>query len=208
MAYIVKRSYFTLLEILVVLFIISFSVILTGVKVKEIYQEQRFLSETGQVLSHLSMAQDLMLITDSDVVVKIAFNPAGKLQVWLEVEKPFDGPWARFVERKLTLNAIQSYEFEEKPGKRESLLFSLGKMSQGTLSLYESKKDEKREFHIELVGYPKLLKGVYVEEGKLSKKVEKRMMREKSQIEKSKALYPTEVFDKIYAKPNQEKAIL
>ena len=69
-----QKNLFYSFELLVVLFIISFGIILTGVKIKEIYREQRFLSEAQQVLSHLAMAQDLMLIMDTDVQVRIAPN--------------------------------------------------------------------------------------------------------------------------------------
>ena len=52
---------------MIVLMIISFGLALTGVKIKELYSEQRFLSDSQKVLSHLAMAQDLMLIMDTDV---------------------------------------------------------------------------------------------------------------------------------------------
>lgn len=184
-----KKSFFTLLEIIVVLFIISFGAILTGVKINELYREQRFLSETQQVLSRLSMAQDLMLILDTDVLVNVARNPEGKIQVWLEVEKPFEDPWTRIIEKKLTLDAIKSYKFKGDVDQKLPLLFSLGNMSPGTLSLFE----DKRQFHIELAGYPALIKGT-------TEKIKEPIGREKSQRDKSKVLYPKEVYEKLYAK--------
>lgn len=199
-----KRACFTLLELLIVLFIISFGVILTGVKVKELYQEQRFLSEAQQVLSHLAMAQDLMLIMDTDVQVKVAPDPHSRqLQIWLEVEKPFEEPWARFIERKLTLQTIRSFGFEHGHRKDLTLTFSFGKMSKGILMLYEGEKNDshssgKRTFQIELAGYPRPLKGTTGEEKELPKMTRR-------QSEKSKALYPVEVYEKLYENPNQEK---
>lgn len=201
-----KKSCFTLLELLVVIFIISLGVILTGVKVKEMFQEQRFLSDSQQVLSHLAMAQDLMLITDADVQVKIAPNPeSSQLQIWLEVEKPFDEPWARFVERKIPLQAIRSFGFDHSHGKELVLRFSLGSMSKGVLTLYEGEKHEAhssdaRKSHIELAGYPKPLKVTIGEE--------KESTIGKRPSEKSKGLYPAEVYKKLYEDPNQEKEIL
>lgn len=199
MMHIVKKSYFTLLELLIVLFIISLGIILTGVKIKEMYGEQRFLSETQQVLSHLAMAQDLMLIMDTDVQVKIA--PAkgnGQMHLWLEVEKPIEEPWARLIERKLPLVAIQSMEFEESAVKDLTLQFAFGRMSKGKLILFEgeqnkTKHTDQRQFEIELLGYPCPLG------------VKKKESKEQTKSEKSESLYPVEVYEKLYADPIKKK---
>lgn len=206
MADYVRKSCFTLLELLIVLFIISFGVILTGVKVRELYLEQRFLSGTQHVLSHLEMAQDLMLIMDADVKVKIAPDPeTSQPHIWLDVEKPLEDPWARFVERKVPLSGIQSYSFSGMHEKDLTLLFSLGKMSKGTLTLYEGKnsdshKHENRKYIIELPGYPRPLKGTSGQE-------KHRKESERDIAEKSEALYPKEVYEKLYEDPNQEKKV-
>lgn len=199
MMQIVKKPCFTLLELLVVLFIISLGIILTGVKVKEVYQEQRFLSEAQQVLSHLSMAQDLMLIMDTDVQVKFAPDKENKqLNVWLEIEKPLEESWARLINRKLSLKAIQSLEFEEKIVKDLTLQFSLGRMSSGILILFEGgerdrmHRSEKREFEIDLVGYPSPFG------------VKHPALNEQKKTERSELLYPIEVYEKLYADPNEK----
>lgn len=193
----VRKSFFTLLELLIVLFIISFGVILTGVKIKDLYREQRFLSETQQVLSHLSMAQDLMLIMDTDVLVHFAPDKEDKhLQVWLEIEKPLEKPWAGLVERKLSLTAVRSLEFDGGLTKELTLQFSLGRMSKGKLILFEevkSRSQEKKEFEIELVGYPSPIG---------DKKVAQREQQTKSN--RSELLYPVEVYEKLY-KDSDEK---
>lgn len=204
MLYFVKKPCFTLLELLIVLFIISFGVILTGVKVNGIYREQRFLSETQQVLSRLAMAQDLMLISDADVQVKIAPDADSQLQVWLEVEKPFEEPWARFIEKKLTLQAIRSFEFQENHGKELSLRFSFGRMSKGTLTLYEGEKNsssEGRAARIELTGMPRPLKIKSGEE-------KEAFTFARRQSEKGKVLYPAEVYEILYEDPDKEKETL
>jgi hypothetical protein len=199
---IVRKGYFTLIELLIVIFIISLGVILTGVKVKGLYDEQRFYSEAQQVLGHLSMAQDLMLIMDADVDVKISRDSDhGGVQVQLEVEKPFDHEqWARFIERKLSLPSIRSLTFD---GARESnlkLKFSLGGMSKGTLTLYEgSGSSDERHYAIVLAGYPRPLKGTSKEEPQKGR-------RDRDAAEKGKALYPEEVYKKLYEDPNQEAA--
>jgi type II secretory pathway pseudopilin PulG len=196
----VKKSYFTLLELLVVLFIISFGIILTGVKIKEVYQEQRFLSESQRVLSHLIMAQDLMLITDADVRFKIAKDPkSNQLMFWIEIEKPLEELLARFVERKQKLEAIQSFQFEDTHKNELTVLFSLGRMSQGTLHLSEAEEknahlSDKRHVQIELTGYPSPLT------------IKSSDTKEQNKTEKSQLLYPVEVYEKLYDKTSKKNS--
>jgi type II secretory pathway pseudopilin PulG len=193
----IRKSHFTLLELLIVLFIISFGIILTGVKIKDLYQEQRFNSETQQVLSHLAMAQDLMLIMDTDVHVKFAPDPeeSEKIQLWLEIEKPLKKGWASLIERKISLAAIKSIEFERRRGSELTLQFSLGKMSEGELVLLAEKegkgKDSKqREAKIDLVGYPRpiRIKGTATEENR--------------EVRKNEVDFPPEVYEKLHGNPN------
>lgn len=196
-----RRLYFTLLEILVVLTILSLGAALAGVKIHQIYKEQRFLSDTQQVLSQLAMAQDLMLIMDTDVKVRFEKDPQTKrFAVWLDIEKPLDEAWGRLVERKVVLSTIQSIKFKGKTQNKLALLFSLGKMSKGTLTLSESSSldfsDNKNpKFLIKLPGYPRSFHSP-------EKKKEEGNREDVSQI-----LYPKEVYEKLYANPaeNQEK---
>jgi hypothetical protein len=189
-----EKLYFTLLELLIVILIISFGAILTSVKMVGVLQEQRFLSESQQVLHHLSMAQDLMLILDTDVLVRIAKDREHhQINVWLEVEKPFDNEaWGRFIERKLALGAIQSFEFEGVHEEDLTLKFSLGVMSHGTLILFEGKKDEtklqnKKKYKIELPGYPCPI---------ITQSLE---TKEQDKVKKSELLYPIEIYEKLYS---------
>jgi len=185
----IRKVCFTLLEFLIVLFLISLGVILTGVKIKELYQEQRFLSDTQQVLSHLAMAQDLMLIMDTDVYVRIAPNQEKKgLNLWLEIEKPMDEAWGGLMARKLSLTAIHCVSFEATSGKELTLQFSLGRMSKGTLLLFEGEQDKKnpsgkKAFQIELLGYPSPIGA----KEKISKK--------ERRSEKSERLYPVDLYE-------------
>ncbi|MFI0435143.1 MAG: Tfp pilus assembly protein FimT/FimU [Parachlamydiaceae bacterium] len=193
----IRKSPFTLLEVMVVLFIISLAMILTGVKVKSIYQDQRFFSETEQVLSHLSMAQDLMLIMDTDVKVYFAPDKKGKeMELWLDIEKPIEEAWARLVERKMTLQAIGRLEFDGHSTKELTLQFSLGKMSKGELVLFEGderKFHKQKESRIQLLGYPAPIgekKGAFQEQTK---------------SEMSQLLYPAAVYEDLYQEANKEK---
>jgi prepilin-type N-terminal cleavage/methylation domain-containing protein len=133
---ILKKPCFTLLELLVVLFILAIGAISTGVKIKEAYAEQRFLSEVEQVLGHLQMAQDLMLILDTDVYVdlikyqdktlvfqldvvkplvikKALENDSSSQDSILTLDKELSKKWAKFIERPISLIAIRSFDFAE-----------------------------------------------------------------------------------------------
>lgn len=201
-----KKSFFTLLEVLVVLFLTSLGMTLTGVKVKELYQEQRFFSQVQQVTAHLAMAQDLMLIMNTDVEVKIVRDPKeNELQIWLEVEAPLQDAMAKLVERKLFLPAIHSFSFEDVEDHRHrhrggndselTLYFFLGKMSEGKLTLLGS-KEEKYQFL--LTGFP------YPIEGKALSK-EEVSLRSRGKIDKeeeSALLYPEPVYQELYENPN------
>lgn len=83
-----KKHPFTLLEWMVILFLLSFVIVLTGVKVKGAYEEQRFLSETQQILSHLEMAQDLMMILDTDVHFHLVQYQNKQVAYWIDVDQP------------------------------------------------------------------------------------------------------------------------
>ncbi len=184
-----KRNHFTLLEILVVLFLLTLGLALTGVKVKEIYREQQFLSESHQILSHLRMAQDLMIIMDTDVDVHFLADKKGeKIDFWLEVEKPLVDHWARLVERKLSVRAIQSIEFQGNKDDEMILHFSLGKMSKGILQLTEKEKNEQKRKHflIKLLGYPSNLQET------------KEGQEEGAETNRSELLYPVEVYEELY----------
>lgn len=189
----IKKSFFTLLELLVVLLLISLGAALTGVKVKEAYDEQRFLSESQQVLSQLAMAQDLMLIMDADVQVKLMEDPKTKqITSWIDIEKPIKEEWARLIERKVELTSIHSYAFNGRQESPLTLQFSLGNMTKGTLVLAEGKIDDsnqsnQRQFTIDLVGYPSPLG------------TKSTPPKESDKGAQSQALYPAEVYEDISA---------
>jgi type II secretory pathway pseudopilin PulG len=157
---VVKKYLFTLFELLIVLSILLIAVSVMGVRLSKYYQEQRFLSECQQIKSQFTFAQDLMLIMNADVQVKLAHDEKTKKVVcWLEVEKPLKPEQEYLIERKLSLSAIHSYQFEGDYSNPLILPFTLGSMKRGTLLLSEAHQnavqDQKyRQMKIELVGYP------------------------------------------------------
>ncbi|CUI15739.1 hypothetical protein PNK_0101 [Candidatus Protochlamydia naegleriophila] len=188
----IRQAHFTLLELLIVLLILSLGIALTGVKLKEAYEEQRFFSECGQVIDQLRMAQELMLVLDSDVEVRLAIDPETK-QVTsnLAVEKPLNDAWVKLIERKLSFSAIRSYKFDDNQANPLVVRFSLGNMSKGKLVLSaaeHSRTGELWQETIDLIGYPSPI-------GK------KRLSQEADGVDLSQRLYPAEVYEELYPEP-------
>lgn len=204
---ILEKRFFTLLELLVVVFILSIGAVVTGIKVKNIYQEQRFLAEVDQILGHLQLAQDLMLILDTDVYFYLVKYANGTLAYYVEVEKPVvvksktNGldkeasiKWLNIMERKIPLKTIRSFQFngeskvaisnqeweESSISKKVCLCFSLGKMSKGQLFLSASSDqvEESTDPVITLMGYPCLIKN------------QRHLIQEDNRLEESRLLYP------------------
>ncbi|MDP1881095.1 MAG: hypothetical protein Q8K60_09180, partial [Parachlamydiaceae bacterium] len=149
----------------------------------------------------LQMAQDLMLILDTDVQAHLSIDrESHQFVLSLNVEKPLSPVWVRLVEKPITLSSIQSFDFKNSDEKQQDgqlqLNFSFGQMSEGTLKLYDSKelqsKENKREFSIYLPGYPSPI-------GQ-GEPPEERGRRKKD----SKELYPTEVYEKLYKDTEKE----
>lgn len=190
----IRQAHFTLLELLIVLLILSLGIVLTGVKLKEAYEEQRFFSECGQVIDQLRMAQELMLVLDSDVEVRLAIDPETKrLTSSLAVEKPLNDAWVKLIERKLSFSAIRSYQFDDSQPNPLVVHFSLGNMSKGKLVLSAAEKGHSREGQqrqetIDLIGYPSSI-------GK------ERLSQEADGVGLSQRLYPAEVYEELYPEP-------
>lgn len=190
----IRQAHFTLLELLIVLLILSLGIVLTGVKLKEAYEEQRFFSESGQVIDQLRMAQELMLVLDSDVEVRLAIDPETKqVTSSLIVEKPLNDAWAKLIERTLSFSAIRSYRFDDSQSNPLIMRFSLGNMSKGRLVLSAAEKEysrtsQQRQETIDLIGYPSPI-------GKEC------LNQEADGVGLSQHLYPAEVYEELYPEP-------
>lgn len=82
----IQRRYVTLIEMMIVM---SLLIVLAGVTSLNIYRaviEERYRAGVSQLVSRLQMAQDIMLIIRSDVVVQLERQPGGLL-CRLEVDR-------------------------------------------------------------------------------------------------------------------------
>jgi type II secretory pathway pseudopilin PulG len=117
---IVRRLHFTLMELMVILFIMGMGAGLTGIKIKEVYAEQRYLSEIQQVASHLQMAQDLVLIMQKDVTFEILRDSAGIITYKLKVDTPLPVGWGKIVQKQYVLKSVGRIDFEGESTQNEA----------------------------------------------------------------------------------------
>lgn len=128
---VLRRSFLTLIEILVVIFILALGAVLTGVKIQQASKEQQFLSSVELVLNHLQLAQDLMLLMDADVYFHIVKNKEKRVEYWLEVDKPIvifkenkenqqkiidkdaTTRWTQVLQRHTILYQVYSFAFDD-----------------------------------------------------------------------------------------------
>lgn len=153
-----------MIEILVVMGIISVIGAFIGFNIRRALISQRFKSEVALVVDQMRLAQDLMLILNTDAHVKFTGEEDGLL-VWLDVEDKLSKNWERIVERDpYKLKEIHSISFEDEleyPSKEEELdirfMSGGGMMSKGSimLSTHENPDEEGAEKRwICLRGYP------------------------------------------------------
>jgi prepilin-type N-terminal cleavage/methylation domain-containing protein len=203
-----KKRFFTLLELMIVLFILSMGMAVTGIKIKEAYEEQRLLSEVQQVANVLQTAQDFMLLLDADIEVRFSEDPASKQIVyWLEPKKALRPQWQRLIAQKQVLKSIKQASFERQTARSEKGIvlefFSKGlAMSQGRLLLSNSEREgeECKAYQIELPGYPKFIESqLYQSKGHTAKD-------SAVSAKTSERLYPQEVIAEAEEKHEAPKA--
>lgn len=156
-----KRSAFTLIEMMIVMSILALALTVTGFQVSKFLQEQRFLSEVHHVVRALQSAQDLMLVLGLDVQLKIAKDPEENGIIYgFELETKAQKSWEKLIKRpNKPLKYIRTITFESADHGQESsdssivLNFPSGgvSMSKGLLILKGTSQQERK---IVLRGYP------------------------------------------------------
>lgn len=161
-----KNLKFTLVELLLVISILLMVAGMVGYNIRRAFFEQRFRAEVATVVDTLRLAQDLMLLLNSDVHVLFADDPAGGIRYWIEVEKPLAASWDRELKRKRpNLKAIHLVELDDRVSaikvkdKLDIMFLSGGSvMSKGVLRLFTSDEKDREgvlKNYICLMGYPK-----------------------------------------------------
>lgn len=142
----IRRSYVTLFELLVVLAIFSLIGGVIGINIKKAIREQRFRSEVSMVVDQLQLAQNLMLILETDVRIKFQ-SKNDEIEMRMELLDKISKNWANQLTKKpKILKTIQYVGFKdqiseiEEPGQTAVQFLSGGSlMSRGIMQLATSK---------------------------------------------------------------------
>ncbi|CCB87513.1 prepilin-type N-terminal cleavage/methylation domain-containing protein [Parachlamydia acanthamoebae] len=113
-AKIIKRlSFFTLVEMLIVLAILSIVTVAIGININNALEEQRFRTEVETVVNELRFAQDLMLVLQADVTVKFSQGDDG-INFTLETESQATKNWMNEILRvQPKLKTIRGVSFRD-----------------------------------------------------------------------------------------------
>ena len=166
--HLIKRMYFTLLEVMIVLMILGIGAALTGFKIKDLYADQRYMNEIQQIASHLQTAQDMMLIMQSDIKFKFFQTSRKTIAYQLIVEKPLPPNRAKISEKIYELKSVRRIDFNNQSTRNEEgillTFFSRGMvMSKGKMLFFENEDgrgiadSNSGDIYIGLLGYPQFI---------------------------------------------------
>ena len=165
----VQGRFVTLIELLIVIAILSVATGSISLGIYKAVREQQFQSEVSQVLDRVRLAQDLMLVRNTDVSIKFKTSEDGnEILYWLEFDQQGSEKWLRESQRvPKTLKWVQYVDFQDMAemepvnGSAEIRFFSGGAvMSQGDLRLSTSRNDDLKGAltrYISLPGYPSMI---------------------------------------------------
>lgn len=159
----VKKQFLSLIELMLVMGIIGLVAGILTFNIRKTIVEQRFRSEVDMVVDKLRLAQNFMLILDTDVHFKLIQTDNG-IKYWLEFSCPLSKGWSQELSKPSFLRTIHVVNFKdqlpmtEKSGEIDIRFLSGGMvMSRGVLRLSTSELagDEKGlEKFVCLRGYP------------------------------------------------------
>lgn len=91
-----KRIYYTLLEVIVVIALLSMVGGIMAFKVRGFVAEQRFRDEVTNVVDHMRVAQELMMIMNADVYLWFESFP-DRIEVSIRTDQKLAGNWNRIL---------------------------------------------------------------------------------------------------------------
>lgn len=165
---VMRKRFFTLLEMIIVISILGLFVSLIGINVNKAIHEQRFRSEVSSIVDTLRLAQGLMMILDNDVTVTFR-EGTNEIQMQIETACPLAKNWQNFLLTKKNLHTVRVVNFKDpllpsESGTAQIRFFSAGYvMSRGILHLatVENASDDRGLVsYVCLPGYPSTIKSV------------------------------------------------
>ena len=158
-----RKRHITMIEILLVITMLVMSVGVIGFNIFKAVREQRFLTEVSQVVDELRLAQNLMLIMNTDVRMKI-ITEGNVNKYWLESDQRVTKSWEREMKRKpKELKYVQFVNFQDElnkdtiTGSAEVRFLSGGMvMSRGWMRLSNTTEDVSGALvrYVHLPGHP------------------------------------------------------
>lgn len=122
-----------------------------GFGVTRLFEEQTYKNDVVAVVERLRLAQDVMLIYQTDVVVTLNADPSG-MRCHMRAEAPLPDAVAKAFDKGGSLKGIVGVDFNDSRGAVEISFVSNGsKMSRGILTL---RGKQGRERYIALKGAP------------------------------------------------------
>lgn len=162
-----RKRFLTLAEIMIVISIISIVGGVMALGLRQLIREQRFRTEVAQVVNTLQLAQQIMIILNTDVHVIFQTTPQG-FTYRISLDDKLQDRWhTELTRRKPPLKEIHAINFVDalSPGSSSNTIdikFLSGgsTMSQGTLRLGVAPPGvpDTQEAFICLPGYPHFIK--------------------------------------------------
>jgi type II secretory pathway pseudopilin PulG len=163
---IIRRAYFTLVELLVVLAILLLIGSFIAINIKKALLDQRFRTEVNLIVDQIKLAQDLMLVMHKDVHLIFASDGKNGVDYQIKCDTPLPKGWDKEIERHHErLKVVRRVDFDDKlkleppkAGKVDIKFMSQGTVqSKGILvlsSYFESSEKGPLTRYICLPGYP------------------------------------------------------
>ncbi len=153
----IRRQYFSLIELLVVLTLIAAIAGVVAINSQKALYQQHFQSEVTEFADRLRLAQNLMLVADSDVHFVVEANDKG-IKYRIETDTPFSPHFDRFIKKEGSLKAIHHVSHAAgKDGIIDLKFLSKGSvMTPGNIQLVSGLKGKEYLFeaNIMLHGFP------------------------------------------------------
>lgn len=159
-----RKQYVTLVETLIVMSLIALIGGAVGFGAYNAVNTERFRTSVRQIADQLVLAQDIMLIMQSNVRVQLRQTQQG-LEVAVETDSHLSPALAQVTNKTILSSAITGFSFTDETGatSEEQVILDFisggSQMSQGRLIIYgEAKRDDAfLQEEIVLYGYPRVI---------------------------------------------------
>lgn len=147
-----KPRFLTLLEMVIVIGILAIMATLVTFNIAGMFREQRFRTSVELVLDRMQLAQNVMLILNSDVEIAFDKNEDEQYICTIDVEKPLPKHLAGIVAQSLTLDGIETITFNDSTDEITLKYQALKKeIPRGVLIM---RSGEDLQANIPIYGYP------------------------------------------------------